>query len=704
MKSSQPDSPSSALRRGERLPRPRWALALLPALLLTISTARAETLLPRLIFVSRHAPTGASAGQVPGLGPRGRSLASGGRLMIREHDGRVYALLAPGALWDVSDPCVSWDGRRIVLAGTPSPDSAWRLWTVDADGRNLAPLTHTDRAVDLSVYGASASRFERYDDFDPAWLPDGRVCFASTRWPMIAAAEDVPATNLFIVDATGGKPRRITSERNGAEEPAVDPSTGRIVYARWWFNRWLASEHSPDGLTTDRALAVPSDAVNLWITASITPSGDGLRLAAGDPLQRSGEAAYQPVVARDGSVIAVHGPDPSLTGPGGGLRLQRLRGTAPAQPLTGPGLRGACASACAPALLPDGRVVFSYDARGDGDYGLATLDPATGAVRPVLDLRGTLELDAVALVPRRRPPVIGGLPPATSERPPFLPADLDVPTRTFRFDCLNLFANAPVDSRVPDALPITLGARIRFYAVLARPAAAGGDSAVLVRESPIDPGGAVHQHDLPADVPMFEQVVDGGGRVLRSAHGPAHVPGMNFSRAGARVQCVGCHVGHSTLRVPASYGAGAWFNASPSATVEASSEARGTAGARALVDRRTRGPIERVAWIAESGREASVSLAWREPIEVGALVLFAPRAAPGTDLRVGGCEVVLRRGGQVVGRQTVRRRLSAAGTRVECGGVVADAVELRPARVSGRVRGRATVALAEVETVARLAP
>jgi len=283
-------------------------------------------------------------------------------------------------------------------------------------------------------------------------------------------------------------------------------------------------------------------------------------------------------------------------------------------------------------------------------------------------------------------------------------AELADPTRTFRFDCLNLYANAPTDSRVPDALPITPGARIRFYAVLARPALAGGDSAVLVRETPIDPGGAVHQHDLPADVPMFEQVVDRDGRVLRSAHGLAHVPGMNFNRAGATVQCVGCHIGHSTLPVGKNYAAGSWFNASTSATVEASSEAPGGAGARALVDRRTRGPIERVAWIADSAKDARVRLAWREPIEVGALVLYAPRRSRGTDLEVGRCEVAFLKGGQVVRTLAVHRRLSADGTRLECGGVVADAVELRPERVSGRVRGRATVALAEVETVARLAP
>src|SRR5438874_1625037 len=84
---------------------------------------------------------GSVRGQIPGFGPRGRALAPGGRLMVREPDGRLHALLAPGALFDASDPSVSWDGRRIVFAAVPAPGRDWRLYTVEADGRGLRALT-----------------------------------------------------------------------------------------------------------------------------------------------------------------------------------------------------------------------------------------------------------------------------------------------------------------------------------------------------------------------------------------------------------------------------------------------------------------------------------------------------------------------------------------------------------------------------------
>src|SRR5439155_25177320 len=182
-----------------------------------------------------------------------RVVATGGRLMVRSAGGSVYPLLRTSRLFDVSDPAVSYDGRRVAFAATVAPDSAWRIWTVGRDGTGLAPLTRTDRTLDLARFGTAAGRFVRYDDFDPVWLPDGRIVFASTRYPQVAEEGEVLASNLFVVGADGRRLARITSERNGAEEPSVDPRTGQIVFARWWSNRFLPSDQVPSGITTDRA-------------------------------------------------------------------------------------------------------------------------------------------------------------------------------------------------------------------------------------------------------------------------------------------------------------------------------------------------------------------------------------------------------------------------------------------------------------------
>jgi hypothetical protein len=300
------------------------------------------------------------------------------------------------------------------------------------------------------------------------------------------------------------------------------------------------------------------------------------------------------------------------------------------------------------------------------------------------------------------------LKPLLTEPMPDLPVTtverLHDQTNTFRFDCLNVFANSGLDQPFPAAPPMQGGVRIRFYAALARPGVAGGDSVVLVGETPLTPGGAVHQEGMPSDVPMFEQLVDERGRVLRAALGPAHVPGMNSGRFGTGTKCVGCHAGHSALPVPESAGLGQWVNATPSADVTATSSAPGTAGPGAIGDRRTRGPATEIAWVALGAAGERLTLRWKWVIEVKTLVVYAlgPDPAPGTDLQIHECELVFLRDGREVGRRVARGRLSPGGTRVECGDVRVNAIEIHPLRVTGLVLHRPAVAIAEVETIARL--
>jgi WD40-like Beta Propeller Repeat len=651
---------------------------------------------PRLVFVSRR-PAG-DGRSVPGLGPVGRTLAVGGRLLVRERRGDIHPLLPGGVFFDVSDPCVSWDGRRILFAAIRSPGASWRIWVVDADGSHLQ-----------SVTGGAADSLDRnsestWDDLDPAWLPDGRICFSSTRWPQRAQRDDLPVTNLYVATIGVGEPARITSERNGAEEPSIDPVTGRVVYARWWFNRYLASDTSPHGVTTDPAHALPHDEIDLWTAASIAPDGDGIRLAGGDPRSHAGLMAYQPVVLTDGSLAGVFTQNPAMIPAPGRTGIQvSARGLAPVRRIAGPGsaLGG---RACAPAALADGRVLFSWSPENADDFGIYIARSQGEGVQRVVNLPGTHELDAEPLEPRRPPPVLPlQFPDAPSEAPARRAADLDFGARrTFRFDCLNVFTQGGVDVPIPDAPPIEQDVRIRFFSVVSRPERAGGDSLVFLLEAPVDPSGAVHVDAMIADVPAFEQLVDVRGCVLQSGSGPAHVPGFNYARAGAGTKCVGCHTGHSLLPVPSNSWKAKWLNAAPSARVTASSW--GSANTRGLVDRRTRGDPDAVAWVALGRAHEWVELDWDRTIEVRAVVLYALRPDPSddTNLRVREAEIAFFLGDREVKHLTVQHELRPEGTRIECDPVRVDAIRVTPTRVTGRVRGRPAVALAEVETVARL--
>jgi hypothetical protein len=636
---------------------------------------------------------------------------------VRERDGTVRALVPAGRFHDVADPAVSWDGTSIAFAAVVHPDSAWRLWVVRADGSGLRPLTRTDRQLDVAPLGGDAvTRFARYDDFDPTWLADGRIAFASTRFPQRAQQGGGPVPNLFVVGPDGGALERLTSERNGLEEPSVDPHGGRIVYARGFFSPYLASDDGPHGLTTDRAHAVPMDSVDLWQAISVLINGDRAQLAGGDPRERTSTQAYAPIVlAGDSTLVGVRTANPALLpAPGPSALVAYPGGFAAPRVLAGPGRFGALAGAraMAPAALPDGRIVFAYDPDGNGDFALWTVRPDGTQLRPVLDLPGTLELDPAPLVARRAPHVVldegGGIEDPAPPLPSTTMAEVTRLDDTFRFDCLNVFRTGPVDSPFPDAPRIAQGVRIRFFATLARPGSATGDSVVLVRERAIETSGAVHEHDIPGDVPMFEQLVDAEGRILRSPRGPAHVPGSNFSRAGSGTKCVGCHVGHSALPVPRNNLEAKWFNASPSAQVEVETGAAGGRSGEALVDRRARGPVRETGWVATlpaAGAELPAArLSWPVPIEVRAVVLYAPfpDRKVGTDLQIRGATLVFWRRGQEVGRQVIARTLRPDGTRTDFPPVRLDAITVRPTAVRGRVEGHPAVALAEVEIDARL--
>jgi hypothetical protein len=296
---------------------------------------------------------------------------------------------------------------------------------------------------------------------------------------------------------------------------------------------------------------------------------------------------------------------------------------------------------------------------------------------------------------------------ARERRPTAVPAtrleQLTQDERTFRFDCLNVFAQGPVDGVFPDAVPMQRDVRIRFFATLSRPERAGGDTIVLLREEPVRPNGGVHVDNLPGDVPGFEQLVDARGNVLQSQLGPAHVPGSNFAPAGSGTKCVGCHAGHSALPVPPNYSSARWTNAAPSARALAIGPG-GEREVRGAVDRRTLGDPDRVAWVSDDPLGEKLQLRWRSPIEVREVVLYALRAdrVRHTNTVVSECELSLFDGDREVERRVLREALSPLGTHASCNGGRVDRLELRLLRWDGRILGREAAGLAELEIIARL--
>ena len=482
---------------------------------------------PPVVFVSRA--SAGIPGVVPGLGPAGRSLAPGGRLMLREPGGGVRALLPEGALWDVSDPAVSFDARELVFAGTPAPDSAWRLYRLPLSGG--AP----ERLPIPTPPGS--------DDLDPCWIGPGAIVFASTRGGRVAQYGKIPVTQLHRWDFDERPPLQLTFERNGAEEPCWDPRTGRVLFSRWWFNRHQPADSG--GLLAVRAGEPLAERANLWHVMSVAPGGGEPTLAAGRMSARRTAMGYQPAVLSGGDVLAVFAIQTGLFPSGGAYGLHRLdRAGRVSERLAGTSLESdapvgyggtgglASPSACSPAALPDGGIVFAFDPSGRGDFGLALASGRGGGRVMLVDLPGTLELDPAPVVARRVRAAAGRA------------AKRSAPTKetgSFRYLNHDVFAGSGAPRR-------RAGSRIRFFVTLDRPLAEGGDTVVMVRERPVPENGRVDERGLPSGQPMFEQLLDAHGRTIQGPLGPAHVLGLNAGTAGATLECRGCHVGHSRRR------------------------------------------------------------------------------------------------------------------------------------------------------------
>jgi hypothetical protein len=101
---------------------------------------------------------------------------------------------------DVRRPAVSWDATRIAFAARTSEQTPLRLYEMDADGGDCAPIA--DLAPDRDEQDGILLH-----DFDPAYAPDGRIVFASTRGgaggPTRTPASLAPNADLFVFDPNG---------------------------------------------------------------------------------------------------------------------------------------------------------------------------------------------------------------------------------------------------------------------------------------------------------------------------------------------------------------------------------------------------------------------------------------------------------------------------------------------------------------------
>ncbi|TAH52020.1 MAG: hypothetical protein EYC68_08560 [Chloroflexota bacterium] len=402
-----------------------------------VFVARAHLATPDDIFQDEVGPAGQFGSGLPKFAP-------GSKLMLRQDDGSLQTLVdganpsaATGNLIDVQAPDVSFDGTKILFAGatTVDPRSAqygWRLYEIGVNGSGFRKLPIPDRTF-TSVPNNNAQGFDWgnaetytwWNDLFPAYLADGRIVFASTRYPSRSHYDARHDYNLYIVNGDGSNLHRITTERGGLLHPTPLPN-GQILFSRWWNNFNQPSSKGVynriDNRDTDRTLndgtliyANPDeqfnpakgrlpdnfeirDAPNAWHLHAVNPDGTDFHRFAFTPYapwareEDSGGDTYtaaQPALVfnngtmyiaftsqQDGTMVhstqktgirvARPGADMLYANIGdaiAGLSYDKAWGQGKESP----------PYAIHPAGMPDGKILFSYTTGGDSAL------PTTGA-------------------------------------------------------------------------------------------------------------------------------------------------------------------------------------------------------------------------------------------------------------------------------------------------------------------------------------
>lgn len=161
-------------------------------------------------------------------------------LAIRERDPAITTLYLPDRPIFVGDLDLHYDANRLLFSAVGT-NRRWQVFEIGIDGRGLRQVT---RGGEPDV-----------DQYDGAYLPDGRIVFCSTAnfqgVPCVGGSD--PVGNIHIAAADGSGERRLTFDQDHDWCPTV-MNDGRVMYLRWeyadlphYFTRILM-RMNPDGI------------------------------------------------------------------------------------------------------------------------------------------------------------------------------------------------------------------------------------------------------------------------------------------------------------------------------------------------------------------------------------------------------------------------------------------------------------------------
>jgi hydrazine synthase alpha subunit-like protein/WD40 repeat protein len=415
-----------------------------------------------------------------------------------------------------SDPELSWDARKVLFCFKGEAAGSTSIYQIDIDGRNLRQLTDPTPSC-ISYKGAHAGQH----DVAPAYLPDGRITFLSTRPSGLVPCANSGVAILHVMNGDGSDLHPTSANNVNEFDPSV-LADGRVLYGRWEYvdknaltiqSLWTVH---PDG-TQETALY----ANNMVFPEAILDARPvpGSRLIVGTLAKHNHEPR--------GSIAWID-PRRGKNNPQAITNLEH-----PEDPTFDLG------NSCEPWPLSEDVVLFSGRPPESAHNIIEMLDRSGRRIEVLSDPEICLH-SPMLVKPRPRPPVI----PETTDRQ----------ATTGRFFLQDIYQGMPGVKRgevkwlrvIEETSRIsarTGGANPYNQTFLVSSALAFGAKNILGITA-VDKNGSAH-FEVPAGKAVYFQALDADGRLVQSMR--------SFVQAapGTTRSCIGCHMENNSIALAA---------------------------------------------------------------------------------------------------------------------------------------------------------
>ena len=420
--------------------------------------------------------------------------------------GKLTTLYRPKRDVFVGDVELHYDADRLLFSSI-AESGRWQVFEMGTGGKGLRQVTK--------------GRITEVDNYDPCYLPDGRIIFASaavmTGVPCVGGK--TPVSNLYIMDADGGNVRQLCFDQDHNWCPVV-ANDGRVMYTRWeysdtphYFSRILF-HMNPDGTQQMALYGSNSYWPNSLFYARPVPN---------HPTKVIAVISGHHGVPRMGELILF---DPAQGRHEADGVVQRIPGYGkPVKPIIADRLvNNSWPKFLHPYPLSEKYFLVSCQLNSKSTWSICLVDVFDN-ILPIVDLPGCMLCEPIPLRKTRRPPII--------------PDKVDLRKKDALVYMTDVYAGPGLRGIPRGAVKKLRVIEWHFaYQRMGGHASLGVESGWDVKRVlgtvPVEPDGSA-LFSVPANTPLAVQPLDENGRALQLMRS------WLTAMPGEVLSCVGCH-------------------------------------------------------------------------------------------------------------------------------------------------------------------